>query len=78
MKLPTILRVSLGVIAVLLACLCSMSFVSVWFVPKETGSVTKDLEFIAVWDIGCIAVGAGCVFLAKWCFAGRDSGKALQ
>jgi hypothetical protein len=67
-----ILRVVLGVVSVLLVLYSFLIVLNAWFlVPKWPGeSVGHSMLIRGEMTLGCIAVGIGCWFLARWGFRG--------
>jgi energy-converting hydrogenase Eha subunit B len=70
MRVVSVFRIALGVVATLVACWCFVVIVGAWFLfPDWPGrTAAQDLEFRVAMTLGCIAVGAICGWLAEWCF----------
>ncbi len=73
MRLPKSVRIILGIIAVILACLSCVEILCFWFfVPISVGmTVLQEVESNVLYSLLFIAIAAGFAFLARWCFTGR-------
>jgi len=71
-KIARQLRITLGIIATLLACWPCVGILGSFLLPgKDTGSVAGDLAVAAPLAALFAALAAGFTFLARWCFTGR-------
>jgi hypothetical protein len=79
MRATRILRIVLGIVAAILACLSCLEVPMPFLVPCECDMTTAKyiaLQFLMA--AGFLIVAAGFAFGARWCFTGRGFKKRIE